>query len=390
MGRLGCPWNWDAILAYSTVKIVQIQDRRLGLLHYFFMLVILGYIVGFTVLWQMRYLKTEAPVGSIRTSLMSPQTKGLTPPAAESIAYCLQNSTSTNGFPNHECLYWDEDLVVYPTLEHGAMFVTTRITNTSQDLKDGCSLTNNTCKYVPVSPPNDIYVADIEDFTLLIDHAMYTSQLGIQANGQDLSGSLIDSNGDKITNLPAGDTVGMIGKQDILHMSVVLRAAGIDSLDTPGFNDPKKSKRDDGIVLLVFITYSNTYSYNTNNINYEITVKAVSDTKFKSEQPIYTKNYEKRVIWNRHGVRLLFLTVGSLGKFDFQTLLLTFVSGIGLLAVSTLIVDVIAVRLMPGRQTYKKYKYQETPITDPSEATEVYARLDGSCDSDYHTTVNRT
>ena len=127
-----------------------------------------------------------------------------------------------------------------------------------------------------------------------------------------------------------------------------------------GFNDPKKSKRDDGIVLLVFITYSNTYSYNTNNINYEITVKAVSDTKFKSEQPIYTKNYEKRgtsprhgvfaqrrntpgkrtcnfasllvvnvrtcggvVIWNRHGVRLLFLTVGSLGKFDFQTLLLT-------------------------------------------------------------------
>lgn len=61
-----------------------------------------------------------------------------------------------------------------------------------------------------------------------------------------------------------------------------------------GFNDPKKSKRDDGIVLLVFITYSNTYSYNTNNINYEITVKAVSDTKFKSEQPIYTKSYEKR------------------------------------------------------------------------------------------------
>jgi hypothetical protein len=73
------------------------------------------------------------------------------------------------------------------------MFVTTRITNTSQDLKDGCSLTyptllslslslfssplwctpshrradrNNTCKYVPVSPPNDIYIADIEDFTV--------------------------------------------------------------------------------------------------------------------------------------------------------------------------------------------------------------------------------
>jgi hypothetical protein len=85
---------------------------------------------------------------------------------------------------------------------------------------------------------------------------MYTSQLGIQANGQDLSGSLVDVNGNKITNLPkgmnntpahpssvssltltclstTGDTVGMVGKQDILHMSVVLQAAGISSLDTP-------------------------------------------------------------------------------------------------------------------------------------------------------------
>jgi hypothetical protein len=61
-----------------------------------------------------------------------------------------------------------------------------------------------------------------------------------------------------------------------------------------GFNDPAKSKRDDGIVLLVFITYSNTFSYNTGDINYEISVKPVTDTKFKSEQPIYTKNYEKR------------------------------------------------------------------------------------------------
>jgi hypothetical protein len=281
-------------------------------------------------------------------------------------------------------LYWDENLVVYPTLEHGAMFVTTRVTNTSQDLEGGCSLASNTCKYVPVTKPNDIFIADIENFTLLIDHAMYTSQLGIQANGQDLSGSLVDVNGNKITNLPKGDTVGMVGKQDILHMSVVLQAAGISSLDTPSFNDPAKSKRDDGIVLLVFITYSNTFSYNTGDINYEISVKPVTDTKFKSEQPIYTKNYEKRVIWNRHGIRLLFLSVGSLGKFDFQTLLLTFVSGIGLLAVATLVVDVIAVRLMPGRKTYKKYKYQETPI-NASDATEVYRRVDESSDIDYGT-----
>ncbi len=36
----------------------------------------------------------------------------------------------------------------------------------------------------------------------------------------------------------------------------------------------------------------------------------------------------------------------------------------GLLAVATLIVDIIAVRLMPGRQTYKKFKYEETPYNE--------------------------
>ena len=55
----------------------------------------------------------------------------------------------------------------------------------------------------------------------MIDHAMYTSQLVIQANGQDLSGSLIDSNGDKITNLPAG-TLRLLPAQPTIGTERVL------------------------------------------------------------------------------------------------------------------------------------------------------------------------
>jgi hypothetical protein len=52
--------------------------------------------------------------------------------------------------------------------------------------------------------------------------------------------------------------------------------------------------RDDGIVLLLFIKYSNTYTYNTNNLRYEYTVKQVEDTKFKVVQPVYTKQVDTR------------------------------------------------------------------------------------------------
>lgn len=48
-----------------------IRDKRVGALHYFFMLCVLGYILGWTILYKQRYLIEEAPVGSVRLSLMA-------------------------------------------------------------------------------------------------------------------------------------------------------------------------------------------------------------------------------------------------------------------------------------------------------------------------------
>ncbi len=52
-------------------QVVRIMDKRVGLLYYFFLLGIVGYIAGYTILFQHRYLKLETPIGSVRTSLMS-------------------------------------------------------------------------------------------------------------------------------------------------------------------------------------------------------------------------------------------------------------------------------------------------------------------------------
>lgn len=38
-------------------------------------------------------------------------------------------------------------------------------------------------------------------------------------------------------------------------------------------------------------------------------------------------------VWSRHGLRIIVLQTGTIGRFDFQTLLLTFVGGFGLMAV---------------------------------------------------------
>lgn len=352
--------SWDALLAYSTVKIVRIQDRRVGLVHYAFLLGIVGYIVGFTILFQQRYLLLQRPVGAVRVSLQSPQTRGQVPMAPTALPYCLQAQNETHGFPNRECLYWDENLVLYPQVEATAMFVSTRVTQTNQVLPN-CSLEKPTCTYVDVNS-TEHFVADIGNFTVMVDHSIYAPKVGVLANSRELPGGLLDVDGHTVRDHAEGDSVGVRGKADVLHVRTLLQAAGIDSLDTPSSSNRSRSLRDDGLVVLVFITYSNTHTYSTGSIRYQYSLRMVENTKFKAVQPIYTKNIENRVIWNRHGIRFIFLQTGELGAFDFATLLLSFVSGLGLLAVATLVVDVFALHLLKsGRAVYSKYKFLPTP-----------------------------
>ena len=42
-------------------------------------------------------------------------------------------------------------------------------------------------------------------------------------------------------------------------------------------------------------------------------------------------------------------------------LLLTFISGVGLIAICSVVVDLLAVYLIPESDIYYKYKYLETP-----------------------------
>jgi len=288
------------------------------------------------------------------------QTKNLTLPPATELQYCLQKQPSYNGFPNFDCLYYDEDLVVYPDEEATGMFITTRLTQ-SVESTNGCDLRDNTCKYNVTSPEVDYYIACIENFTILIDHAMYAERLDLSANSQTLPGVLNDPNGNQMA-IPPDNTVGKEGFPDVMNVSLMLRAAGINSLDARSGQNPKRSIREDGLVLLVFISYSNTYTFDTDDIRYEYNVKVQKNTKFKVVQTTLVNGTSSRVIWNRHGIRLLFIQSGQLGRYDFQTMLLNIVSGLGLLALATVVVDLIGLRLFPQTsQLYRQYKYEPTP-----------------------------
>lgn len=369
--------DWDNLLSYKTVKIISIRDKRLGLLHYFFMFLIFVYVVGYTIVWQKRYLITASPIGSIRLSLKEPDTR----PPPSNLTYCLDNSTYSSSFDSFhkkklQCRYWDAPLVLYPGMESSSMFISTRVNIEYEYLYNNvtgqnCSaeMLSPDCKYIPSKedPLIETYIADPERFTIMIDHAVYAPRVGIQRDGTSLDGYIKGPDGEKM-EVPHTDhqRVGEPGVADIISVATMLKAAGVDDLDaesdyiSPKNDSHRESFRYAGAVFVVYMVYSNTETYDLYDVQYYYQVTRLKKTEFKSVQPILTKNIDKRKLYNRHGVRLIFQQVGNLGKFDFQTLLLSFVSGLGLLAAATFVVDLLALYLFPQKKIYRAYKYLQT------------------------------
>lgn len=111
---------------------------------------------------------------------------------------------------------------------------------------------------------------------------------------------------------------------------------------------------------MMFIDYSNTFSYNTNKIRYQYRFEPIYSAKFKGLETIVTKNISSRVVYNRHGLRLIILQTGQLGVFDFQTLLLSVVTGMALITIAGLMIDYAIKYFRPLKNQYAPEKFIET------------------------------
>lgn len=244
-------YSWDQLLSYETPKIAVINDRRLGVLYYTLIALVFIYVAADVVLIEKRYLQLQAPVGSVRFSLLAPQNANppTVPPPASTLPYCAQSGNAgINGGKTYPCIYWDEDYVLYPSIEATAMFITTRVSNTSQVQEDGCSMEDNTCTFVDAEPPSvPNYIANIENFTILFDHSFYTS-IGISGNSNELPGRLLDNKGKPMKVQPpnmVGDASQNGRTGDIFTIAQILQAAGIKSLDQPSQASANRTIRDD-------------------------------------------------------------------------------------------------------------------------------------------------
>ena len=365
MGSWCSSFDADEFFSYQTSKIVIIKDRYLGILRSLMVLGILLYVIVYVIFLSSGYLKFEVPIGILYTSLQKPPALDI---VAQTLPYCAQYTGTIPTMDPRVCLAWDEFDDLFPVDQSDAMLMSTRIQMTPQQRQ--CDLLATTCvtPWVTNGNVSEFYVADIESFTILVKHAFqardFFQQTGdsrYSRSSLQMDGYFADYQGNIVFSFPNG-------KPDIFSVEQVLSAAGVmldEPTDVPGESG---SMRHSGIIILILIVYENSVLDSPTCMNFELIliksdtyyVSRVPNNEYKVIEVLENANQSLRTTLNRHGIKIIFQQSGKIGMFDIQTTLLALVTSLGLLTVSTLIVDSIMVMVMPLRRWYQKYKYQET------------------------------
>ena len=294
----------DTLCGYTTARTLLIRDRRLGFLLFGMQFLIFCYVVIYQVALQQVYSAVSDFNGVVRLQLTAPAVAmrwpGGAPPyclgtAAVPAAYPLAPGYAIPGagsftrlgqsFPQRHCQFLDETTAV-PIPETDRMFLTTETRATAQSAPAACAnLDALNCTFAPPYNRNDdavtrrSFVADIEYFTLLIDHNINAPLAGIHKTGTAMRGRMLGADGrspvnpcDEYAGFPSGCptaasagfdiAVGRPGLPDIVAIGTLLRAAGIGGLDSlAGLAgaDAAESHREAGLVLNLDISYTNFY-----------------------------------------------------------------------------------------------------------------------------------
>jgi len=362
----------SSFLVYDTVSIVRIKDKRLALLHYACMIGIGIYIFIWTIWWNQAYYAFEAPVGTVRINPMAPSERpGDHWLDIKDLQYCLRDGhEKLYNFTLQPCKYFDSALDVFPQAVDSTITIASRIKFSTQTCNNTYFNTSDTAW--SDNQTETYYLADIERFTLQLDHTFYAPNLNIQHNAKGMKGYVVKTieeiqNFDDSTNksfkpyLSKGEVIGVEDELDIVSVGSLLRMAGVD-IDKQSVREGE-SIRYSGAIFLVFLDYQNSMTrWFTNGTRYSIRVEMINDTEYKAVQTVYTKKLDGgRTIYNRHGLHFVFLQTGKLVAFDFQVLLLSLVSGMGMFAFSTTIVDLISTKLLGNKDVVSNLKYKTTP-----------------------------
>jgi len=403
------------LLAYETPKVARIRDAKLGLLYYILLGLIITYLV-YQLGDSMEFLEMVPPAMSANLAFSEPVSKGCKDKSIsvvedplckeafrsfEELDYCCtdkckflegdRDSCHCSGSPvdvsGHACRL--ADALGASRVSGQNIFVKTYAEFTQQQRNQAadCKINEGKCDKLWITKEGTRgavkkFTADIERFTLSIDHSAMLVEFGISSSLRQMEGYLKVGKEDHSTKMQADlcrerdDAVtapwegvakptdkapcyikpGRDKSGDGFEVEVLLRAMNV-SLDVPGTGvgmDPGASLRSQGFVMNIEVVYFNSWPWNglLNQVHYyykllpnigsgyeESTYRTIGDIATAELDPSIA---QERAVEVARGILVMVMPGGRLAAFSWQHLLLTFTIALGMLAVATFIVNLAA------------------------------------------------
>eukprot|EP01012_Entosiphon_sulcatum_P067129 TRINITY_DN96665_c0_g1_i1.p1 TRINITY_DN96665_c0_g1~~TRINITY_DN96665_c0_g1_i1.p1 ORF type:complete len:403 (-),score=51.58 TRINITY_DN96665_c0_g1_i1:30-1238(-) len=358
-----CTSSLDTFLSYSTSKVVQIRDRRLGLLYLGILSLVVTYIVVYVFYVKQGYLEKQFTTGLVATKI-----KG------------------TSVIPGDVPLYFDEADAVYPPIEAGGIFIISRYqltegqhldwcepdtdlhTNCSKDAD--CPPTHGTNGSIPakcgpmgicmsfqwcpaedplVNTTQTFHIVGAEKFTIWFKASIQFTELGTPS--QTFFSTITQSTPiwppDPKANLfSVRDLVGKLPPDQVGDWATMLTWGAILKV-TVEWDVNINTQRAQ-------ISYSSTRLDNAalgNGFNFR-TCDHYKDTN----------GIARRDLYKYFGFRIFLQSTGTGYKISIPSIVLNISSGIALLGIATVIVDLLAINALPQAKTYRKFKVQTTEV----------------------------
>lgn len=409
-----CGYSIDYLCAYSTTKYITIRDARLGLLQCVLTFCIALYILVYQLIMQLGYLKFSIPQNSVRLTLQQPTAycnpnyDGCRDTFADTdqLKYCCADSCVYNttdhsqscrcpyrpDFENYPCTWFSGNDAAW--IREGSIMVTTFTHEYTEILNSSCfshfPVAGNTCDKLWITTSRaKLFTADVEQFTLLIDHSVASPSTGLATTSRELYGMLFvdpqvapngkgrtiqddfcksrpDAVSAAIGGAPTDSAPCYVTPQstfglDYFTVGSLLQAMGM-SLEEPSYPGSGHSARYEGLTSDLVIEYSNTRLWHglQENITYVYRPSAMPHSTFKSSTAASTDHAGQRLKEDAHGILFQVRAGGQLAVFDFTQLLLQLTTSLTLLAMTTVVVNLLAQCVLQKRGYYNEAMYEET------------------------------
>ncbi|KAH3891861.1 hypothetical protein DPMN_015971 [Dreissena polymorpha] len=364
---------------YDTPRIVHIRSKKVGVINRLLQLCIVGYVIGYAIIYQKGYQDFDNVQGAITTKL-----KGV----AQTFNLSGDGKNRT----------WDVNDYVVPPQENNAFFVTTNVivtprqqmglceedinvvgANCTDDpsicVKDQPLMTGdgymtgeciNSSRYPGfkvcqvqawcptengnLSAPRPPVIGVAENFTVLIKNNIEFPKFGIKRRNSP-------NNKDNSYLQNCRYNIDLDPQCPVFKLGTIVSASNIRSFDDIAVQ---------GGVIQILITWDCNLDHAVDTCIpvYSFRRLDTNDTaspgyNFRFARYFLDNGTEIRTLFKAYGIKFILTLQGQAGKFNLKPLIINIGSGLAILGIATVICDIFVLYVLKGKALYKEKKYLE-------------------------------